>query len=149
MGNDGRIPNDVIEKPPVVEESDDTAEVSMAGDFTAAVPHLGEPDVCSRVDVLSDAGDVPGVRPELREIISRCGKPDILTGSSVFREPSEILGRRVFADFDEECVDTNPDKPENDMAYRRVLAAVFSPFLTKEDQEALTGINGRPGHEEV
>lgn len=139
-----------VEKSLVKEIVNDTAEVSIAGDLTAATPYLSEAGVRDRVDVLGGAGDVPGIRPELREIIGRCGRPDVLTGNArVYREPAEILGREVFAGFDEVCVNIDPNDPATDMAYRRLAAAVFAPFLTQDERELLTGINGRSGHEQV
>lgn len=125
-------------------------DTSVAGSFTAAVPHLDRPEVDERLNVLKNCPDLAETKAELDLIIGKLSEAsNPLRGSSLYRDPSEFRALRdKFAtceDFDDSVINICINYPPNDNCYYKLLAdcAVYGGIDIGGNE--LTGINGREG----
>ncbi len=121
---------------------------SVAGSFTAAAPHLGNPEVQDRVDVLSACPDLAETKFELDLLIGKLAHAaNPLRGASVYRDPSEFGALRdTFAAceyFDDSVIDTCVTNPANDGPYYKLIADCLTYNGVDIGGNELTGINGR------
>lgn len=139
------VNNDVKNGTPETSE-----ETSVAGSFTAAVPHLEREEVNQRLGALESCPDLANTKAELDLIIGKLSEAsNPLRGTSIYRDPSEFLALRdKFAgcdDFDDSVIDIGVNNPANNNSYYKLLAdcAVYNGIDIGGNE--LTGINGREG----
>lgn len=125
-------------------------DTSVAGSFTAAIPHLERPEIDERLDVLESCPDLAETKAELDLIIGKLSEAsNPLRGASIYKDPSEFRALRdkfaACGDFDDSVINICINNPVNDKNYYKLLAdcAVYGGIDIGGNE--LTGINGREG----